>query len=272
MKNSPIVFLILSVIGIYLFVSAPPELTTPPVDKNVSVVNVNKLFDLLSSEQSAARHLYTSKIVGPGIKSGLKFGEDWKEDGVDKGPLPALFLRSVGSELMRLDSGVGLFLGSDFPISPSNKFTSFQQKYFDEMKRSNNPAYFKDSTNNLYTAMYMDLASAKPCVSCHNDHPDTSKSDWKLNDPMGATTWTYSKSNLSLSELISHLKILRTSIRNSYAAYLDKVKTFEKEVIIGDKWPSSGLYLPSIEVFMKEFENVSSSESINNLLGLQSKK
>ena len=48
--------------------------------------------------------------------------------------------------------------------------------------------------------MFPDLASVKPCVTCHNQHPDTPKADWVLGDVMGATTWSYPKANVTMDE------------------------------------------------------------------------
>jgi hypothetical protein len=36
-----------------------------------------------------------------------------------------------------------------------------------------------------FTAVYADIAVADACVSCHNNHKDTPKKDFKLNDVMG---------------------------------------------------------------------------------------
>jgi hypothetical protein len=36
-----------------------------------------------------------------------------------------------------------------------------------------------------FTAVYPDPAVAPVCVSCHNEHKDTPKTDFKLGDVMG---------------------------------------------------------------------------------------
>ena len=36
-----------------------------------------------------------------------------------------------------------------------------------------------------FTAVYADTAVAPVCVSCHNDHKDSPKRDFKLGDVMG---------------------------------------------------------------------------------------
>ena len=36
-----------------------------------------------------------------------------------------------------------------------------------------------------FTAVYPDKAVAEACVTCHNNHKDSPRSDFKLNDIMG---------------------------------------------------------------------------------------
>jgi len=36
-----------------------------------------------------------------------------------------------------------------------------------------------------YTAVYPDVAVAKACVTCHNNHVDSPRDDFKLDDVMG---------------------------------------------------------------------------------------
>jgi hypothetical protein len=37
-----------------------------------------------------------------------------------------------------------------------------------------------------FTAVYPDYAVAQACITCHNDHKDTPKKDFKMGDVMGA--------------------------------------------------------------------------------------
>ena len=36
-----------------------------------------------------------------------------------------------------------------------------------------------------FTAVYPDIAVSKACVTCHNDHLDSPKKDFKIGDTMG---------------------------------------------------------------------------------------
>ena len=41
------------------------------------------------------------------------------------------------------------------------------------------------SGKKYFTAVYADVAIAEPCVTCHNGHKDSPKTDFKLGDVMG---------------------------------------------------------------------------------------
>jgi len=258
---------------VYLFVTAPPPLPEEQgLASRAEALPVRVLFEVLAQEQSIARTIYTSKIVGPGLKAGLKFSEDWKEAEVEAGPLPALLLREVSTLLQKQNSRVGLFLGSDFPIAPVNRFSAEQQAYFDKMKASGEPSYFFDPSSALYTAMYIDPASAAPCVSCHNLHKNSPKTDWRLGDPMGATTWSYPDETISNEDILARTRMLRASIKEAYSGYLSKVASFKNQAVeVGSKWPSEsspeeGLFLPDADTFMSTITKESSMYTVDTLL------
>ncbi|MCX7200608.1 MAG: DUF3365 domain-containing protein [Proteobacteria bacterium] len=243
--------LILVVAGIYLFVSAPPKLSHQDDASSGVRMPVERFFSLLDAENASIRALYTAEIVGPGQRNGLKFDEDWKKSELRAGPLPALFLRETSTMLQRDVEGLNLFLGSDYPIVSANAFKGLQVDYFKKVRAEGKPQFFVDPSTRLYTAMFPDVASAMPCVTCHNDHSKTPKKDWALNDIMGATTWLYPRRALPLPDVLHTLEALRRGAVSTYAMYLEKVRTFpaSEQPEIGTRWPRDGHFLPNIETF-----------------------
>ena len=213
-------------IAVYLFATAPPELTDRGAAGGASdTVATARLFNVANSINDAARLVYTKRIVGGGSAAGLKFGEDWAEPGVDEGPLPALFLRLVAGRMETKPEPLGLYLGSDQPINKSNHFSDDQLTQFLAVKTQRAPS-FGQTTTGFLVAMYPDFASAQPCVDCHNEHPDSPKTDWRLGDVMGATTWTYPSKAVSASELLAVSTAVLAAVEESYQAYLDKTQSF----------------------------------------------
>ena len=257
-----------AIFAAYLFASAPAPL--PEANAEVAAeVTVKQLLELCAAENAAVRALYTKEIVGKGKQVGLKFDERWHQPGVDAGPLPALFLRETAKSLERDPVRLALFLGSDYPISKANLFRGRQAEVFKSIRKDRRERHFFVEDLGLYTAMFPDLAVAPACVSCHNEHPDTPKKNWKLDDVMGATTWTYPKATLSLAEALEVLAALRRGFAAAYTSYIDKAKTFKEPPSIGDQWPTNGYYLPTPEVFMREAELRTSPHSMRGLLAIR---
>lgn len=260
--------LLLVVVGIYLFVSAPPKLSQQDEAASGLRMPVERFFSLLDAENASIRTLYTAEIVGPGQRQGLKFDEDWKKGEVRAGPLPALFLRETSTMLQRDVEGVNLFLGSDYPIVSANAFKGLQVDYFKKVRAEGKPQFFQDPSTRLYTAMFPDVASAKPCVTCHNDHAKTPKKDWVLNDIMGATTWLYPRSTVPLHDVLHTLEALRRGAVATYTMYLDKVRSFpaSEQPEIGERWPRDGRFLPDAETFAKAVAARNSAGTLGRLL------
>lgn len=230
--------------------------------------SIEEAFEIVAAENDVARTLYTKAIVGAGKKNGLAFHEDWEKDEVEAGPLPALFLRGIASDIRKKNEvPLGLFLGSDFPIRKSNKFIGKQAELFAEIREDGKPKYFFDEENQLYTAMFPDFAGAMPCVSCHNDHEETTKSDWAMGDIMGATTWTYPEDSVSFSELKGIVMAYREGAAATFQAYLDKAATFkEKEVPpVGGEWPAGGYQLPTPEVFLDSVNDLTAKKTLTKI-------
>ncbi|MFT4699300.1 MAG: adenylate cyclase [Flavobacteriaceae bacterium] len=245
-----IIILVFISINSYLFLTAPEPLNEVSNEERYTF-SVNDGFKVIAGLNDEYRAYYTKKIVGDGKKSGLNFDEDWLNNKVEAGPLPALFLRSTSAFLEKSPIPLGLYLGSDFPISKSNLLTGIQKKKFEEIKQDKQPKFFFDKETNTNLAMFADIASANACVSCHNNHKDSPKKDWKLNDIMGATTWSYPVDSLTTNELISWINGYNQAVKNTYSSYLDKTKKFKhfEQPVIGKKWPSDGYFLPSLNVF-----------------------
>jgi hypothetical protein len=241
--------LALACLGIYLFVNAPP---LPEETRTASAIPVAQMFELLESQNDAVRALWTQEIVGEGKKVGLKFDEHWRDPDLDAGPLPALFLRETAKSLEKDPVRLSLFLGSDYPINPANRFEGLQMEKFLLLKATQKPQFFYTQDTRLHTALFPDLAVSQVCIECHNRHEHTPKTDWRLNEVMGATTWMYPEATVSLEELLQVIAALERGFRDAYAACMSKVETFANPPAVGKHWPREGYFLPSLEVFMDE--------------------
>jgi adenylate cyclase len=252
-------------LALYLFVSAPPELPDGPAPG--AALPAETALALLDAESAAIRALYTREIVGEGSRRGLAFREDWRRDEVAAGPLPALLLRETSQRLQGRVPQLGLFLGSDYPLVKENLFTGAQAVQYQQVKKTLEPRFYFDAALGRTTAMFPDRASTQACVSCHNEHPDTPKRDWVLNESMGATTWSYAGRQVSAETTVRMVGALRAAAVEAYGTYLRKVARFEPAARpeIGSKWPREGFYLPDAEAFRQALEQQNSAATLNRL-------
>jgi adenylate cyclase len=251
-------------LAVYLFVNAPPPLAAG--SETGARIPIRTVFAMLDHENATARALWAEEIVGKGSAVGLTFDEHWRDDGVNAGPLPALFLRETARNLQRTPLHLSLFLGSQFPINPANQLTGDQATHFAVLAGSKAPQFFADATTGLQTAMFADVAVSDACVACHNDHAGSPKIDWQVHDVMGATTWMYPEASVTTERAVELVRALRASIRQAYADYLAKVATFPTRPTIGTSWPRDGFALPSEDVFMSELARRSSPSTLLGLL------
>ena len=252
------------VAGIYLFIQAPPPIVEPAAP--TGEVPIEVVFEVANTIKASAREIYTGRIVGPGKKAGLAFDEDWREEDVYAGPLPALFLRTTARHLERDPIPLGLFLGSDAPINPSNHFSPEQLQLFASV-RQDRAAQFGQAAQRHF-GMFPDLASAQPCVTCHNDHADSPRTDWQLGDVMGATTWTHPEPAVSTDELLMTISAVYSAIALAYDDYIDEVLDGEEPPVVGSAWPESGYMIPDTQTFMAAVRSSSSPAVLVLLLGI----
>ena len=105
-------------------------------------------------------------------------------------PLPASFMRSLG-EMSNANGKLRLY--SDLPFSFRSgeelQLDPFEKNALDQLKANPNGDYFKVETQAgepVFRYAVADIMSDQSCVACHNAHPDSPKTDWKLGEVRGA--------------------------------------------------------------------------------------
>lgn len=229
-------------------------------------IPIETVLAIVQEENAAVRGLYTREIVGAGQEVGLVFDADWQEPAVQAGPLPALFLRETAQNLEKSNVPLRLFLGSDFPINPANRFQGVQAERFALMRQDGQAQFFFASDTGFYIGMFPDLAQVDACVTCHNGQAQSSKKDWKVGELMGGVSWLYPEATVTVEEALAMIAALRESIAAAYAAYLGEITTFDNPPEIGVRWPSEGYYLPSVEMFMLKVEIMTSASTLQALM------
>jgi hypothetical protein len=145
--------------------------------------------DYIHTVIQADRTIYTREVVNrlQNEQKVIKATEHFKEEKTL--PLPAQMLR-MGAQLSSEAGGLRYALISQWPINKANGAkTEFEAAGLEALATDPGEPYRKYETvagKRYFMALYPDKAVAPACVTCHNDHPESPRKDYKLGDVMGA--------------------------------------------------------------------------------------
>jgi hypothetical protein len=177
---------------------AKSEPTPPPAG-----LQPQQVADMLHAVMEADRTVYTRQVVNrlikeqklqimnPETKAAEPFGasEQWKTEH-GKLPLPAQMFRMGAEAVSGKKVGFTYALLSPWPINKQNKpKTPIEVKGLDEIVKNegDKPFYGTEELGGTkyFTAVYADVGVASACIDCHNEHKDSPRRDFELDDVMG---------------------------------------------------------------------------------------
>ena len=153
-----------------------------------SDVSAQKMADAIFSVIEADRAVYTQNVVHrlQNEDEVITAEERWKEESAL--PLPAQMLRMGAERVAESNAGFSYALLSLWPINAQNKpKTPLEEKGLQQANDKKQNFYGEETLGGkrYFTAVYPDIAVSKACVTCHNDHIDSPKDDFKIGDVMG---------------------------------------------------------------------------------------
>jgi len=153
-------------------------------------ITPKQLTDAVHIVLESDRTVYTKQIVNRLAKEEkvIKASEHWKDEKALL--LPAQMFRA-GAELVQKKTGdLSYALLSPWPINKQNKpKTPAEKEGLQAVIDQPNQPFYKEETlgsKRYFTAVYPDVAIAEACVSCHNEHKDSPRTDFELGQTMGA--------------------------------------------------------------------------------------
>lgn len=144
--------------------------------------------DHLHAVIMAHRSFYTIHIANRLLQEGIvDVSENWQA--TNSLPLPVQFLQATNEMAELTGTKVHYHLISQWPINKANTpATEFERRGLDEIQRHPNQPYFGTmggGMEQMFGAVYADLAVTRVCIDCHNLHPNSPRSDFKVGDVMG---------------------------------------------------------------------------------------
>ncbi len=149
--------------------------------------------DYIHSILESDRQVYSKHVVNRLQEKNIVYAsENWWEDNALL--LPAQFLLNASDLIINKNIDLDFKLISSWPINKHNgPANEFERKGLKNVVR--HPVrpfieYREIGGRKYFQAVYPDFAVSPACVSCHNDHPNSPKKDFKLNDVMGGIVMT----------------------------------------------------------------------------------
>lgn len=164
-------------------------LVTAACKKEEGGLSPQKMADALHAVMSADRTVYTRAVVNrlQNDEKVIKASEHWKDEKTL--PLPAQMFR-MGSEMVaEKKAGFSYALLSMWPVNKQNTpKTEVEKKGLQFVADNPGKNHYEEEKlgdKRYFTAVYADTAVAPACVTCHNEHKDSPRRDFKMGDVMG---------------------------------------------------------------------------------------
>ncbi len=167
-----------------LLLSGCGEEVKPGIDP---AVYTDSLFAVMKADRTNYTKLIVARL-GPKGADAIKPDEHWKD--IENGaPLPAQMFRAGAEAVTELTDKFTYSLQSQWPINKQNApRTEIEKAGLQYIADNPGENYYGEETLGgvtYFTAVYPDVAVAEACVTCHNEHKDTPKTDFQIGEVMG---------------------------------------------------------------------------------------
>jgi hypothetical protein len=145
--------------------------------------------DAIHAVIEADRTAYAQKVVTrlQNEHGVIKATEHWQDEKTL--PLPAQMLRMGAENARKQGARFSYALLSPWPVNSKNgAATDVERKGLEAVSKNPKQNFYAEETlgeHKFFTAVYPDVAVAEACVTCHNEHKDSPRKDFKLGDVMG---------------------------------------------------------------------------------------
>lgn len=162
--------------------------------KNIAKNNATEDAKRYAETLKSFRSLYTSEVVSEILSQGhTKINHDYKEAQYDSIggaiPLPATLSMALAEKMTNSNTSVKLYSKYPFPWREDRYLSEFETRAFEKFEKNSKSeeAYYEfDNDKNMIHYAIPDKMVNMSCVNCHNTHPQTPKTGWKLGDVRGA--------------------------------------------------------------------------------------
>lgn len=244
--------LALITITVYFFVVAPVQVES--ATEQSYKIPIQKVLEIAEQQYLIVQEMQLLKSQvnrGQGLASEMLHHPTATNVATNVG---AQYFRTAASMISIQRPQLRIQLGSDFPINTNNRIADEYAYAYQKLKQSKTPQFYYSPLSNRYAYLSADVAESRRCVQCHNRYHAGGKSDWNMNEVMGATIWSYTKEYVSLAECHQILMDVQQAFGEAYGAYLSTLVDTGHTPEITDQWPAAENTMASVEAFRDELE------------------
>ncbi len=174
----PVVLLVVGTVG-GLMLYLPGALRSAALEStlrsNVEVADQIKII----------RGYYTTRVVAKALETGAMQPSIDHEAVATGIPLPATFVKDISDLLSERDLQLALISPYPWPHRSERRMDNFQEVAWEAFQTDPDAVFAREEIIDGQRVMRVAVAdrmTAPTCVSCHNNHPDSVRRDWQLND------------------------------------------------------------------------------------------
>jgi PAS domain S-box-containing protein len=165
------------------------------------------------------RNFYASELAPRATQSGMRLSHDYKT-AQNTLPLPATLTIELGHYLSKVEDGTQVKLYSQQPFAwrqAERQLDDFQKRALAHLERDPSTPYVQEDTLDGVRVLRYAQADRMlaQCVACHNSHPQSPRTDWKVGDVRGAlevvlpvSQWLFSGAEVLNQAMLIFLSLL----------------------------------------------------------------
>jgi len=224
----------------------------PGVTKEHAINSAITSAESTVNQYKTIRGYYTKNIIKK-IITGSEFKPHYNhKDNKNQIPLPATFIHDISNEFSK--KGIitlKLYSPYPFPNRAKRKLDNFGRQAWNKLNKNPKQTFAqveKINGKEVVRVAVADTMAAQGCVDCHNSHPETPKSGWKLNDVRGilevqvpiekqlknATSLNITIAAIVIIALSSTIALLFFMFRKLISSRLRKVRIALNDIADGD--------------------------------------
>ena len=134
------------------------------------------------------RAYYTKNIIKKVVADGNLKPSVTHQNEAESIPLPATLIHDMSEMLAEQDTKLRLYSNFPFPNRSSRELDAFQSEAWAFLNNNPDEIFVRevdDGSDRRVRVAVADRMVAEVCVACHNSHPASPKTNWRLNDVRG---------------------------------------------------------------------------------------